>query len=112
MLKKFVVAFAILALAMATAGTVPVPGSSYKVTLLQPSVVKGNELKAGEYRLTLGVEKVTIINGKQSIEVPVTVESVDKKFETTAIRYMDQGGKASISEIRLGGTKTRLVFNP
>jgi hypothetical protein len=112
MLKRFVVAFAILALALASAGTVPAPGSSYKVTLMQPSVVKGNELKAGEYRLNLGVEKVTIVNGKLSIEVPVTVESVDKKFETTAIRYTDQNGKASISEIRLGGTKTKLVFNP
>lgn len=112
MLKKFVVAFAILALALATAGTVPGPGSSYKVTLLQPSVVKGNELKAGEYRLNLGVEKVTIVNGKKSIEVPVKVELADKKFETTAIRYTEEGGKSSISEIRLGGTTTRLVFNP
>jgi hypothetical protein len=112
MLKKFVVAFAILALALATAGTVPGPGSSYKITLVQPSVVKGNALEAGEYRLNFGVEKVTIVNGKQSIEVPVKVESVDKKFETTAIRYTEEGGKSSISEIRLGGTKTRLVFNP
>ena len=112
MLKKFVVAFAILALALAAAGTVPGPGSSYKITLLQPSVVKGNQLKAGEYRLNLGVEKVTIVNGKQSIEVPVTVENTEKKFETTAIRYTEEGGKSTISEIRLGGTKTKLVFNP
>lgn len=112
MLKKLVVAFAIVALAVATAGTVPAPGSSYKITLLQPSVVKGNELKAGEYRLNLGVDKVTIVNGKQSIEVPAKVESGDKKFENTAIQYTDQGGKSAISEIRLGGTTTKLKFNP
>ena len=112
MLKKFVVAFAILALALAVAGTVPGAGGSYKITLLQPSVVKGNALKAGEYRLNVGTEKVTIVNGKDSIDVPVKIESADKKFETTAIRYTDEGGKATISEIRLGGTKTKLVFNP
>jgi len=94
MLKKFVVAFAILALALATAGTVPGPGSSYKVTLLQPSVVKGNELKAGEYRLNLGVEKVTIVNGKKSIEVPVKVELADKKFEKRAkTRKLSRDGR-------------------
>jgi len=105
MLKRFVLAFAILALAVASAAT-------YKVTLPQSSVVKGNELKAGDYRLNVGVDKVTIVNGKDSIDVPVKVESVDQKFDSTAIRYTEEGGKAAISEIRLGGTKTKLVFNP
>jgi hypothetical protein len=112
MLKKFVVAFAILALALASAGTVPGVGGNYKITLLQPSVVKGNVLKAGDYRLNVGVDKVTIINGKDAIDVPVKVESVNQKFDSTAIRYTEEGGKAAISEIRLGGTKTKLVFNP
>ena len=58
MLKKFVLAFAILALAVASAAT-------YRVTLVQPSVVKGNELKAGDYRLNVQNDKVTIVNGKQ-----------------------------------------------
>jgi hypothetical protein len=111
MLKKLILGFAILALALATAGTVPGVGSTYKITLLQPSVVNGNALKAGDYRLNVGTEKVTIVNGKQSIEVPVKVESVEKKFDTTAIRYTEQGGTTAISEIRLGGTKTKLVFN-
>lgn len=112
MLKRFVLAFAILSLALATAGTVPSAGGSYKITLVQPSVVNGNDLKAGEYRLNLGTEKVTIVNGKQSLEVPAKIESVDKKFEVTAIRYTTVAGKMTISEIRLGGTKTRLLLNP
>ena len=105
MLKKFVLAFAILALAVASAAT-------YRVTLVQPSVVKGNELKAGDYRLNVQNDKVTIINGKQSVEVPVKIENVEQTFDSTAVRYSDQGGKATISEIRLGGTKTKLVFTP
>ena len=114
MLKKFVVAFAVLALAMAAiAGTVPGAGANYKITLLQPSVVKGNVLKAGDYRLSVGTDKVTITSGKKdSIEVPVKVENVDQKFDSTAIRYTDEAGKAAISEIRIGGTRTKLVFNP
>jgi len=111
MFKKLVLAFAILALALATAGTVPAGGGSYKITLLQPSVVKGNALKAGDYRLNVGTEKVTIVSGKFSVEVPVTIENGDKKFDTTAIRYTDDAGKATISEIRIGGTKTKLLFN-
>jgi hypothetical protein len=105
MLKKFVLAFAILALAVASAAT-------YRITLVQPSVVKGNELKAGDYRLNVQNDKVTIVNGKQSIEVPVKIENVEQKYDSTAVRYSDQGGKSTISEIRLGGTKTKLVFTP
>jgi hypothetical protein len=112
MLKKFVLAFATLALALATAGTVASVGGSYRITLVQPSVVNGNDLKAGEYRLNLGTEKVTLVTGDKSVEVPVKIESVDQKFDVTAIRYSTVGGKARISEIRLGGTKTKLVFNP
>jgi hypothetical protein len=105
MLKRFVLAFAVLALAAASAAT-------YRVTLAQPSVVKGNALKAGDYRLNVQDDKVTIINGKQSVEVPVKIENVEQKYDSTAVRYSDQGGKPTISEIRLGGTKTKLVFTP
>jgi hypothetical protein len=105
MLKKFVLTFAILALAVASAAT-------YRVTLFQPSVVKGNELKAGDYRLNVQNDKVTIVNGKHSVEVPVKIENVEQKYDSTAVRYSDEGGKTTISEIRLGGTKTKLVFTP
>lgn len=112
MFKKFILLFAVLTLVAAFAGTVPgVP--TYKITLLQTSVVKDAELKAGEYRFSVvGPEKVTIDNGKKAVEVPCKVESADKKFENTAIRYTEQNGKQIVSEIRVGGTKTRLVFNP
>ncbi len=99
MFKKFFV-IAILALGVANA-------ASYSVRLIQPSVVKGTELKPGEYRVNVANDMVTITNGKQSVEAPVKVETTDEKFRTTAIRYV--GG--SVTEIRLGGTKTKLVFS-
>ena len=105
MLKRFVLAFATLALVVASAAT-------YKVTLTQLSVVSGNELKAGDYRLNVQNDKVTIVNGKHSVEVPVKIENVEQKYDSTAVRYSDEGGKTTISEIRLGGTKTKLVFTP
>jgi hypothetical protein len=110
MFQKFVFAFVILALALAFAGTVPAPGSSYKISLVQPSVVNGTDLKAGEYKLTLGADKVTILVGKTNVDVPAKFETVEKKFETTAIHYTVVNGKSTISEIRLGGTKTRVLF--
>jgi hypothetical protein len=97
---------------IASAGTVPT-GTRYRITLLQNAVFQGTELKAGEYRLSLAESKVTITNedGKHPMEVPVKVETQDKKFETTTVRFNTASGKAVVSEIRLGGTKTRLVFN-
>ena len=68
MLQKFLAAFAILALVVASAGTVPAPGSSFRVTLSQPSVVKGSELKAGAYRINIGVEKVTFVSGRTAVD--------------------------------------------
>lgn len=108
MLKKLVLVFAILAIAVASAGTVP--GShSYTITLIQPAVVNGTQLKPGEYRLTVDVTKVTLTKGKQVLDIPsAKVESVEKKFDATAIRYVGE----AIAEIRLGGTKTRVVFVP
>ena len=109
-MKKLIVLFALFALVAAIAGTVPAIGPSYNVKLLRASVVKGMELKEGEYRLNLGKETATIGNGKVSVEAPVNVETADSKFDSTAIRYTEQAGKSVISEIRVGGTKTKIVF--
>ncbi len=109
MIKKLVLAFAALALATAFGGAVS--GVHYKITLLQPSVVKGTELKAGEYRLQLVNETATITGQKLTVDVPVKVETNERKYDSTAIRYIEQNGKAIVSEIRIGGTKTKLLIN-
>jgi hypothetical protein len=110
MYKKLAFLIAIVAL-VACARTVST-GTRYRVTLLQNAVFQGNELKAGDYRLSLADSKVTITseNGKHPLEVPVKVETEDKKFESTTVRLSTVNGKAVVAEIRLGGTKTRLVF--
>jgi hypothetical protein len=110
-IKKVVMVLAILAL-VASAGTVP--AGHYRFTLDRPAIVKGTVLKAGDYRLALGDAKVVITDsyGHKPIEVPVKIESVEKKFGETVIGYNTENGKDSIREIRLGGTTTKVVFNP
>ncbi len=101
---KFCVLFLSVAMVFASAAT-------YSVTLFQPSVVSGTELKAGEYKLTIDGNKATIMKGKEKVEATVKTETTDTKFAATSVRYADQGGKMKVQEIRLGGTMTKVLFN-
>ena len=104
MARKASLLLTLFSLAIASAAT-------YRVNLTQPAVVNGKELKAGEYRLNVEESKVTIADGRNSIEVPVKVENGGTKFGATVVRYTAEGDKSAISEIRIGGTRTKLIFN-
>ena len=84
---------------------------AYTVNLYETAMLGSTELKAGEYKLELDGDKAVLHTGKSSVEAPVKVETADAKFETTSMRLIVNAGKARISEIRLGGTRTRLVFS-
>lgn len=94
----------ILALAIASAST-------HTVTLFQPSVVNGTELKPGDYKLTIENDKATIAKGKNKVEATVKVQTGNDKFGSTSVRYSSEAGKYKVREIRLGGTNTTVVFN-
>lgn len=111
MLTKFAIAFSILALVTAIAGTIPAKGSTGQVTLSEPALVSGTALKAGNYRLIVNTGKVTFVRDGESREIAATVELVDKKYEQNQIQYEQAGNQNTIKQIRLGGTKTRVVFN-
>jgi hypothetical protein len=98
--------FALLIFTLAIASA-----STHTVTLFQPSVVNGTELKPGDYKLTLENDKATIEKGKEKVEATVKVENGTDKFGSTSVRYSSEAGKYKVREIRLGGTTTRLVFN-
>ena len=83
---------------------------SYTVNLFQPAVFGGVELKPGEYRVEVKEQTAVIIQGKSRQESPVKVENGEEKYGTTTVRFDNTGGKLRIQEIRLGGTKTKLVF--
>ena len=84
---------------------------SYHVTLFQPTIVNGTELKPGDYKVEVDQDKAVIRAGKQRVEAPVKVESGAEKFGSTTVRYSNGDGKYRLTEIRLGGTNTKLVFN-
>ena len=103
MMQRLVVCLCLLAVAASAA--------SHNITLFQPSIFNGTELKLGDYRLEIKDQTVVLKRGKQSIEAAAKVETSDSKFSSTSVRYQNGDGKYRIQEIRLGGTKTRLVFN-
>ena len=105
MMNKLLLTLAMLAVpAMAGA-------KSYTVTLFQPTTIGGAELKPGEYKLDVQDAKVMIRAGKTAVAAEVKVETNSDKFSSTALRYQNGDGKFRLQEIRLGGTKTKLVFN-
>ncbi|MGQ9917155.1 MAG: hypothetical protein ACUVS7_07035 [Bryobacteraceae bacterium] len=101
---KFLAIFLTIGLLVASAAT-------YNVTLFQPSVVAGKELRPGDYKLVLEDGKAVIQKGKEKVEATVKIEQGDAKFSSTSVRYVEENGKLKIQEIRLGGTTTKLVFN-
>lgn len=85
--------------------------ASTKVTLYQSATLNGVALKAGEYKLKVEGETLTLQNGKTKAEAVVRSQQNGEKFSATSIRYQNDDGKMRITEIRLGGTNTTLVVN-
>ncbi len=101
-MKKAAFLLVTLALSLASAKT-------YQVTLYNPSVLAGTELKPGDYSLSWNGDNVVLKGGKVSVSAPVRVEKVDKKHATTAVRLTQRDGKLHFQEIRLQGTDVKLV---
>jgi hypothetical protein len=104
-MKKLILAFTSIALAIASAAA-----PSYRIKLFQPSVIAGTELKPGEYKIELEGEKAVLKSGKNVVETKVKVETADQKFAATTVRYSNGDGKYHVQEIRLGGTNKKLIF--
>ncbi|HZU24576.1 MAG TPA: hypothetical protein VFA04_03590 [Bryobacteraceae bacterium] len=99
----------ILLCALAAAGLAS--AETYHVKLLDPTVVNGTELKAGEYKVDVADNKAVFHAGKKTVEAPVKVETAGGKFAATTLRYgAGADGKMTLQAIQLGGSRTRLVF--
>jgi hypothetical protein len=101
MVKNFLLGFASIALAVASAA------SSYNVTFYQPVMINGSELKAGDYKLELKDKTAVLKQGKTETEAPVKIENDGQKYQRTAVRMNGM----QVEEIRIGGTSTRVVFD-
>jgi hypothetical protein len=100
----------ILTLAALTMGAVG-QAATYHVTLLKPTVIAGQELKPGDYKLEVNNNTAVLSHGKQSIETKVTTGEADKKYDSTVIKYQRDGEKYKLLEIGIGGSKTKLVVS-
>jgi hypothetical protein len=104
MLRKVLSFFLVAGLAVASA-------RSYTVSLYETASVGGTELKPGDYKIEVNDQTAVIRQGKVRTESQVKVEEGDTRFATTVVRYVNSpDGKVHIQEIRIGGTKTRLLF--
>jgi len=104
-LSKLLLSFGTLALAIASAAT------SYRFSTFQPSYVGGTELKPGDYKIEVDGDKAMIKAGKQTIQASVKVENGSERFTDTSVQYETTNGKVTVTQIRIGGTHTTLVFN-
>lgn len=102
MLKK-------IALTLVTVGAMTASAATYRVSLHQDSLVNGQSLKAGDYKVEVKDNNTAVLSkGKQTIEVPVQSVTANSKFSSTQVQYNDSN---KLQEIRVGGTNTKLVFN-
>lgn len=102
--------FTLLTLAALTLGAVG-QAATYHVTLLKPTVVAGQELKPGDYKVEVNNNSAVISHGKQSVETKVKTEEAAKKYDSTVIRYQMDGDKFKLQEIGIGGSKIKLIVH-
>ncbi len=102
----------LLLLATVLGMTALASAKTFSITLFEPSHVAGTVLRPGDYKIDVSDNnKVTIRSGKTVIDTEARVETTEEKFNATSVRYRNGDGKYRIQEIRLGGTKSKLVFN-
>ncbi|HUA82534.1 MAG TPA: hypothetical protein VMB85_01650 [Bryobacteraceae bacterium] len=106
-MKKFVLLFSTLALMVASAAE-----NTYHFTLQEPASVNGTILKPGDYRIQVEGDKAILKYGKKTvIEAPAKLETAEHKYSNTSVDLDSVNNRPRISEIHLGGTKTRIIFS-
>ena len=85
--------------------------NAHRITLYEDSYFGEKVLKPGEYKIAVDNGQAVISQGKTKLEAKVTVETADTRFLSTTVRYRNGDGKYRVQEIRLGGTRTKIVLN-
>jgi hypothetical protein len=85
---------------------------SYRITLSDSFKVGNEQLSPGEYKLIVDAPKVsfTEVRTGKSVELEAKVETADEKFSQTAVHSRRDDGVSHLSEIQIGGSKTRITF--
>ncbi len=85
---------------------------SYQIKIDNACKAGNVELKPGTYSVQLDASKVrfTDVDSRQTVEADAKVVTADKKYNQTLVSTKQVNGAMQISEIDLGGSKTRLEF--
>jgi hypothetical protein len=85
---------------------------SYEITLSSPSKVGHMQLAAGAYKLTFDGNKAVFTNQStdKQVTADVKIDTVEKKFDVTAVDTTKTGDVEQINAIEIGGSKTKLEF--
>jgi hypothetical protein len=100
-LFKLSLTLATLALGVASAAS-----STYKVTIPSDTWAGATQIKAGSYKVTVAGNQAVFTSGKQSVQVPASMETGASKFSDTALESVG----TKLSAIEIGGTNTKIVF--
>src|SRR5882724_2303733 len=104
-MKRLSLILAALALAFAMVA------SAHTIGFTERTMVGGQELKPGDYKVEVEGNQVTIFNGSHKIELLAKqVLNAPHKFERSQVLINTEGGKNTLEEIRIGGSTTRLIF--
>jgi hypothetical protein len=100
MIKKSILGLVILGIGVVSAAT------NTKVVFQNDVAINGSIVKAGEYKVEVNDGLATLKQGKTVLEAHVKLEENASKFSDTTVKL---SGK-DVDEIRIGGTRTRVVF--
>jgi hypothetical protein len=95
-------AFATLALAVVSAAP-----RVYHVTIYDTTWAGATQLKPGDYKVEMQGDKAVFTEGKTVVEVPAKMEQNDRKYDSNSVII---NGDKKLEEIRIGGTKDRIVL--
>lgn len=86
---------------------------SYNINLSQASRIGNTEIKAGDYKLVVDAPKVRLVEMRsgKAIDLEAKIQTGEEKFNTTAVHAKTVDGVTKIVEIKLGGSKTSIVFD-
>ena len=103
MLRKMLATFVTVGAFAAVAAT-----GTYKVNLMQNSILDGQHLKAGSYKVDVENDLATLKHGKTTVQAPAREETAQNKFQNTQMVYTNN----NLQEIDIGGSHTKIVFTP
>ena len=85
--------------------------ATYKVNMPVNTVIDGQELKAGDYKIEVTGESATIKGEGRTVAAKVTTETTDQKNDATSVKISQATGKNTVQSINIGGKNIKLVFD-